>query len=163
MLTSEKDEEIDNPISINKTVEIEFEGERENEEGKGLNEYFKSRRSSKRKIHIPIRKLTDTSTEDELLSSNLGTSKPPPDTSIPRQAPKTILPGGVGTGQGTGGGGGGASGSGGDGTNEVLSPSLDSREFVFYFMYLISNLFKIKVEEQVMQEIIMAMVEFKIL
>ena len=139
MLTSEKDEEIDNPISINKTVEIEFEGERENEEekeGKGLNEYFKSRRSSKRKIHIPIRKLTDTSTEDELLSSNLGTSKPPPDTSVPRQAPKTILPGGVGTGQGTAGG---LSGSGGDGTNEVLSPSLDSREFVFY---LISNLFQ---------------------
>eukprot|EP01080_Neovahlkampfia_damariscottae_P010191 gene10191-2610_t len=95
MLTSDK-EEIDNPISINKSSNVDFTGEEEEglktkEEKK--KDFYSKRKSSKRRIFIP--KLE--STDDELLSLNLRTSKPPPDTSVPRQAPKTVLPGVGGT------------------------------------------------------------------
>jgi hypothetical protein len=81
--SGEKDED---PISINKTEEEEKLPDLE----------FSRRKSSKRKIYIPKRKVTlgGDDFEDDLIK-NIGTSKPP-DTTVPtgiRQIPKTVIPG----------------------------------------------------------------------
>jgi hypothetical protein len=78
--------EQDDPISINKTEEEEKLPDLE----------ISKRKSSKRKIYIPKRKITlgGDDFEDDLIK-NVGTSRPP-DTAVPtgiRQIPKTVIPG----------------------------------------------------------------------